>query len=227
MRKIFLLIVALVIVNNTFSQAKFGIKAGFNFASVSNVKVSASGMSMDIYEKEGMSVGFNTGVFANISLGDIIGFQPELLFSLQGGKQKLNSLLADAAGMPAGAKISYQFGYIQLPLLLEIKPVENLGILAGPQLGFNISKKATATYGGESETISGSEFNDEYGDGFKSFDAGLILGLQYTIQKVTIGARYNFGLTNSLDFSETFDGVRGSAKGWKNSVFQLGVGLLF
>ena len=47
------------------------------------------------------------------------------------------------------------------------------------------------------------------------------------MDKITIGARYNLGLTNSLNGNMDIDGNNIGLKGWKNSVFQISMGILF
>ena len=228
MKKIVLLFVALFVVNSMFSQTKFGVKAGVNFASLSNVEDSyADGTSWTIFEKDGMTTGFHAGVFTNISLGKFFGFQPELLFSMQGGKQLwYEHLVGGSGGIVAGPTMKYQLGYVQLPLLFEIKPVANLGILVGPQFGLNITRKTIYTYDGNSEIYSGSNFYYFYDHGFIKTNADLVFGLQYTFkEKIMIGARYNPGLTNNLDGSYQ-DNWR-FAKGWKSNVIQASLGFLF
>ena len=226
MKKILLLFVVLFIMNNAFSQIKFGVKTGVNFASLSDVEDSyADGYSWTIFQKDGMTTGFNVGVFTNVSLGNIISFQPELLFSMQGGKQLWYEHLNGGSGIVAGPNMKYQLGYVQLPLLIEIKPVANFGVLFGAQFGFNVSRKTVYTYDGKSEYYSESEFYYFYDHGFKKNNADLVFGLQYTfIEKIIIGARYNLGLSNNLHFS--YDNWR-FAKGWKSNVIQTSLSFLF
>ena len=106
---------------------------------------------------------------------------------------------------------------------MEVNPIANLGILVGPQLGLNVSRKVTATpfYDSNYKTsISGSDFDNRY-FGVKKFDAAMVFGLQYTIQRVIVGARYNLGLKNSNDFPTAY----GSHwKGWKSNVIQVSLG---
>jgi len=94
MKKILLLVVATFVVNNAFSQAKWGIKAGGNLSGMSDVveKYPKDDDGYHITQKDGSGVyiGFHVGVFANLSMGKIINFQPELLFSMQGAKHKQN-----------------------------------------------------------------------------------------------------------------------------------------
>jgi hypothetical protein len=102
--------------------------------------------------------------------------------------------------------------------------------LVGPQFGLNIYKSLTA----EGETISGSDFDNDYlkeefgTNPFKSLDVAVVLGVQYTfIEHLNIGLRYNLGLTNSISGSVVEEGVKEEFKGWKNRVFQLSVGWVF
>jgi len=247
MKKIIFLVIALFVVNCAFSQiVKWGIKAGGNLSSLTNVVEQHIQWPM---EKEhnwtetdgnGKFLGFHAGAFANISFGKFFGCQPELLFSLQGGKHK------EDIGIPGGIWQHYvfKFSYVQLPLLLEIKPIVNFGILVGPQLGLNVSRSLTVTFFDDywelhiatypdtwlkkTETISGSDYDNQYFR-LKKFDTSIVFGLQYTIKKLTIGARYNLGLANNYYFYE--DGgttIKGTVtKGLKSNVIQASLGYVF
>jgi hypothetical protein len=222
---------ALFVVSSLFAQGvKIGVKAGVNMAGMSDVEVSVMGHSMTVLKNDGMSIGYHGGVFANISFSDFIGFQPELLFSMQGGKYKLNGLSSGIIDIDVGdilniesVKINCQFGYINLPLLLEIKPVANLGILVGPQVGYNVIRKATATVGGIKETISGSDFDNDFFE-LNKIDVGAAFGLQYMItEQLQIGARYYHGLTDGFKSEEGLLNL----KVLKNRVFQISMGYVF
>ena len=216
--------VALFVVSSAFAQVKFGIKAGGNLTGVSGVSVSASGININLLEKDGWTAGYHGGVFANISLSEMIGIQPELLFSMQGGKHKPSDLFSEVMEFDVSeATLSYQLGYINVPLLLEIKPVANLGILVGPQIGYNVYRKATFTDDGEKESISGSEFDDDFMP-LKKFDAGLTTGLQYKIgENLYVGLQYYHGLINS--WNETENGA--TIKGFRHGVIRASIGFVF
>jgi opacity protein-like surface antigen len=208
----------------TVAQVKFGVKAGVNLSQLSDVTASGSGVDLKMMEKDGMTVGYHAGVFANISFGSTIGFQPELLFSMQGGKQKLSELFSDVDGEDlTDASVSYQLGYVAMPLLLEFKPAGDLGILVGPQVGYNLMRKATSEYNGEKETISGDDFDDEFNP-LRALDAGLVVGLQYKFAgKAYLGVRYYLGFLDGINESQ--DGA--TIKGFKNNVLQASVGYAF
>jgi hypothetical protein len=225
MKKILLLVVATFVLNNAFSQElKWGIKVGVNLSGMSDVveKYPNDDDGYHITQKDGSGalLGYHVGVYANIKMGKIVHFQPELLFSMQGAKHKHDS----GDGGPVWEQHVYKFGYIQLPLLLEIKPFENFGILVGPQLGLNVSRKVTATLKDHySETMSGSDFDNRY-YGLKKFDPAMVFGFQYTIQRIIIGARYNLGLVDSNDFPTAY----GSHwKGWRSNALQASLGYSF
>jgi opacity protein-like surface antigen len=226
MKKILILSLALILGIGATAQVKFGVKAGLNLSSVSDVKVEGEGVSVTAIENDGMTAGFHVGGFVNFSFGQYIGLQPELLYSMQGGKQKLSSV---ASQVSPNVSIGYNFSYINIPILLDIKPFANFSILVGPQIGFNIYKSATITTTADETTKSGSDLDDyleeEFGKNpFKSFDFAAVVGVQYTfIEHLTVGARYDLGLTNTFSLSES--GV--DTTGWKNSVIQISVGWTF
>ena len=189
---------------------------------MSDVKVKIDGVTVDIYDKDGISFGFLAGAFTNISFGKFLAFQPELLFSMQGGRQKFSS--SSLESIDHGTH--YRFNYINLPLLLEIKIADTgAGVLIGPQLGLNVYNSATF----RGTTISGSEFDNLFKENFgrspESFDMSLAMGLQYTEDHIILGLRYNLGLTNH--FNTTYIDEIKDYKGWKNKVLQLSVGVFF
>jgi len=236
-----LLVAALFVVNSAFSQetnykiSSWGIKAGGSLLYKSDVAGKYSLFHTEYHGTyeigSGEYFGFHVGAFANIKLSNIINFQPELLFSsVQGGKYKRNV----GTGGTILQDLVFKFSYVQLPLLLEINPIANLGILAGTQFGLNVSREVTID---KLVTKSGSDFDDEifYGGtspgfpkgGLKKFDAAIIFGLQYTfIDKITLGMRYNLGLLNGYNYSESL-GIRRVYKGWKSNVIQASLGFSF
>lgn len=218
MKRILVVIVALVAAQPVFSQVKFGIKAGVNSAALSDVK---NGDSYELYNLYGFRTGFHGGAFTNISFGKHLGVQPEFLFSMQGGdSRRLGG---------ADEKVMYAFNYLNLPLMLEFKPFGKLGILVGPQFGLNISRSVTTKLEGISVTFSGSDFDDLYklefeDNPFHKLDIGLVAGLQYVfIDHLTVGVRYCHGFTDTFALKDYY----GECKGWRNSVIQFSAGWVF
>lgn len=231
MKRILVAIAAIFIFNIAFSQVKFGVKFGANLASVSDVKGKAGGVSVDVYDNDGISFGFLAGAFTNISFGEFLAFQPELLFSMQGGKQKFSSDLLEGRES-ANHGMRYKFNYINLPLLLEIKIFDSgLGVLIGPQFGLNVYNSLEFML----EEKSGSEFDnlcqESFGGSPERFDMSLAMGLQYTLDHLIIGLRYNRGLTDHLNTTriiiDDFNQIKANYSGWKNNVFQLSFSWFF
>lgn len=216
---------------SSFAQeVKWGVKAGANLLALSNVEFCHKGYpSYVTIKRNGMAAGYHVGLFRNVTLGKHLHFQPEILFSMQGGKQQGYDYPngGKGSGLLAGPNLIYRLGYIQVPLLFEIKPVANWGILVGAQASLNVSRKYLYSYSGWKESVSGKEFNNSiYGNGFKRLDAGLVLGVQYTLtKKITVNARYHCGLFNNMNYTTAYDENQ-SYKGMKSHVIQVGVGFV-
>jgi len=103
-----------------------GVKAGLNLS--------------NIYDSEGedfeadSKLGFAAGAFLQIPLGSFIGIQPELLFSQRGIRGSGTILFSDYTFMRTT-------NYIDVPLLLAIKPIPYLTFLVGPQYSYLISQR--------------------------------------------------------------------------------------
>ena len=113
----------------------FGFKAGTNYANVYNVK--AQEFTADA------KFGFATGVFVAIPLGKLLGIQPEVLFSQKGFKG--NGVIKEDK-----YTFSRTNSYLDIPLMLAIKPTEFITILAGPQYAYLMSQKDVITFGNTS-----------------------------------------------------------------------------
>jgi len=208
MRKILLLAAALALTIGATAQEKpftYGLKAGINIAQISSGTVDNGIWGILDFDALDMKIGFFVSGHVNYSFGQFFGIQPELSFSMQGGKQ---SWTDDLWG--SGSSTLY-LNYINIPVLFEVKPITNLSLFVGPQIGFNIYKSATTNTNGE--TIFRGNVNA------KTIDFAAVVGLQYAILgKYLISARYNIGFTSVFD-----DNISGRA----NRVIQIGVGYQF
>lgn len=152
----------------------FGVKAGINVSN-QNLKYDIPDFPFDI--KTSSLTSFHVGVFGEFILSDKIELKPEVFFSREGSKINLDVL-----------KFNQTISYIKAPVLIKIKPSGDLAILAGPLFGFLIDDKIDLDVD-DGELIENS---------FKSFELSATLGLEYDISNYfIIGARYNFGLTDS------------------------------
>jgi opacity protein-like surface antigen len=205
MKKVLLIAaIALLSLSNVNAQdVKFGVKTGLNL----------SNFTGDVQNAE-TKVGFNIGAFVEIGLSDKFTFQPEILFSTQGAKSEYSE-------GSYSFEQTMKFNYLNVPLILEYAVSDKFALQFGPQIGFLLSadREGTEIIGGNTFTIK-----EDFKDSFKSIDFGLNFGASFDIvENIFIGARYNLGLANILDF-EDMDSDDDKAQ---NSVFSISVGYRF
>jgi hypothetical protein len=157
MKKIVTIAAACMISAAAFGQVKFGIKAGGNMSREANFYF-GNMLTDKTVTIDGRFIvsGLHIGAYANYSFSDVIGAQAEVLFSIQNGRNS------------AGGKDFYQLqqlSFINLPLLLDIKPFERpFSVLVGPQFSVCVNRSFSHKewYGGD------VNYND--------FDAAIVLG---------------------------------------------------
>ena len=208
MRKLIIAAIAVLSVGVVSAQnVKFGIKAALNYATFSG----------DVEESNGI-IGFAIGGFANIAINEKISFQPELLYSAQGTGDKRTDSYGSLKSV-SDSKI--KLGYLNIPLMFQLKATEKFYVEAGPQIGFMLSatNDVTRTTTNGSSTETRSESTDIKSD-LNTVDFGLNFGAGYNFTKnVNVGLRYNLGLSNIAKDSPDYK--------VKNSVFSLAVGYTF
>ncbi len=165
MKKIFLVAVMGVTAMAVNAQTTLGVKAGANF---SNYKYEDS-------DGSDRKAGLYIGGLANIPISEMFSFQPEVVYSMEGGKEDI-----------AGDKYELKLNYINVPFLLQYKAS---GFIAetGPQVGFLMN--ATDKFEGEDE--------EDVKDSFKGINFSWAIGLGYKMASgFGVNARYNIGLSN-------------------------------
>jgi hypothetical protein len=181
MKKVILMTVAVFTIAfgiTAQAQPSFGLKAGANY---SNVYDSEG----EDFEADG-KFGFVAGAFLSIPIGQYLGIQPELLFSQKGFKAK-------GRMFGSGYDLTRTTNYIDLPLLVALKPVPELTFLAGPQFSYLVKQKdvfsnATTNFQQEKEFE-----NDNIRKNTLCFIAGFDINLDHTV----IGARAGWDLSNN------------------------------
>jgi len=158
----------------SIDHISYGVKGGLNLASVKGKDV------------EGTStlVGFHGGVQTNIPLAGGFTLQPELFYSAEGTKMKVELPGDGDAIIETTAKT--HLNYLNLPVLLQYQHASGAFAVTGPQIGYLLSAKVKAP--GISEDVKES---------FNKINFGWTLGVGYVIPTTSIGidVRYNFGLT--------------------------------
>jgi len=156
----------------------FGLKVGLNNSNVWNVR--------DQTFVATSKYGFAGGIFVGLPFSKTIGFQPELLISQKGFR---------ASGVILGLPYSCinTTTFVDIPLLLQFKPIKFLTILIGPQYSNMIHKKSVYTYISDTVNIE-QEFNNE---NIRKNNLGFVFGVDFNIEYFVISGRYGWDLLNN------------------------------
>lgn len=183
------------------SDLKFGLKAGVNFS--------------NIYDEKNQSyvadskAGFAAGAFLSIPLGKFIGFQPEVMYSQKGFKATGNTL-------GFGYEFTRTTNFIDIPLQLQIKPIEQLTFLVGPQFSYLLETKNE--FNGSTSTTQEDAIN---GENYKKNIFGFVVGADINLENFIISGRAGWDISRSDK-----DGNDTNPR-YKNQVIQLALGYRF
>jgi hypothetical protein len=169
MKKVLLVILAAGSAAIASAQIQYGVKAGYNLATVTQ---SGSSNVDGLKSKSD----FSGGLLASIPLFSSFYLQPEVMYSGQGTQ-----------ATESGETVKLNYSYINVPVLFKYQHASGVFAETGPQVGFLLSAKAKAD--GVNEDVKSQS---------QSVDFSWAFGLGYKIPKMGLGidARYNLGLTN-------------------------------
>lgn len=187
-----------------FAQFSGGLKGGLNMSTF-------TGDNTGDYK---YNFGFHVGGFGNYAFSDMLSFQGELLYSTKGAAYHSSNpfYTLDETITPS---------YLDIPLLLQVKPGGGLFIQGGPQIGFllGVNSKVTTTTGSTSSSSTSSST-----DGWNTTDIALALGLGFQAESgFQVGLRANIGLSNINNNSSSSSSTAVN----HNMVFQLSLGYAF
>jgi hypothetical protein len=179
-----------------------GIKAGVNVSNVYDTK----GQDFVAKAKAGLAI----GAFAQIPLGSIIGIQPEILYSQKGFK---------GTGTILNSPYSYTrtTDYLDIPILLAIKPVETITLLIGPQYSFLLREKnvfENTIY----TSVQEQQFNN---DNIRKNTLCFLGGADLNFDKAIISLRAGWDVQNNAG-----DGTNNTPR-YKNVWYQATIGYRF
>jgi len=164
----------------SIQSIQIGAKAGGNF-----YKVSGRSFEKALYP------GFSAGAYAELNFTPQWSLQPELLWS-----ETISETANPEFGQVYPGAISSKLysNYVTLPVMIAFKPVPELSILLGPQIGYLVA---------QTTGVLPPNFNNK--DVFSKLDVGFAFGGQLNLGKVKIGARYYVGLNNINGINGTDD----------------------
>lgn len=171
MKKLIVVIAVLFMGTTAFSQGlDLGVKAGVNFANVSDVN--------DLSNK----TGFQAGIFAGINFSDKLGIQADLLYSQQG------------AEFDAG---KFDLSYVNVPVVLKYYLVQGLNLQAGPQFGFIVDDKISLDVFGDIAEAEKADVSGVVGAGY-DFPFGIRLDARYNFGLTDVTKEEDFKGKNQV-----------------------------
>ena len=151
---------------------RVGIKGGLNASSL-------------FYDSQGVDskkerIGFHAGVFAQVTLGEFLAIQPELLYMTKGATANYNVL-------GFNGKNTFKLNYAELPILVTFKLGQAVELQAGPYASYllNSNINSNGDFGSGTSAINRDNFN--------KIDFGLAGGINLYFGKTFVGARYEQG----------------------------------
>lgn len=157
---------------------RFGAKAGINISNIYD--------SEDEDIEADPKVGFVGGGFLSIPIGRYLGVQPEVLFSQKGFKATSSFLGTDFT-------FTRTTNHLDIPILLQFKPVPYTTFLFGPQYSYVLSRTDNFE-GGGIDLEDQEEFEN---DNIRKNIFGLVAGLDVNINRVVLGGRIAWDLQNN------------------------------
>ena len=190
MKKLFLAVVAMMISAATFAQNEVG-------QLTIQPKVGVNIANITDVDDADPRIGLAAGAEFEYGLTDNIGLSAGVLYSMQGVK----TIIVDD-------DCTSKLDYLNVPILANFYVAKGFAVKLGVQPGFKLSSKAEFKGSGASKEVDV--------DGFKSVDLSIPVGVSYQYQNIVFDARYNWGVTNIVEDSDS-----------KHSVFQITVGYKF
>ena len=195
---------ALFAQTSSTTSPSFGIKGGLNLAKLKPTDF-PSGSNPDVSNRKSWFGGF----FMNAPLGTGLAVEPELLYSRQGGKFTQTTTVGTTN---QSMEYDEDLSYITLPVMVQWRAPGGVFVETGPQAGYLIEAKQN----GPASTEVDNKSN------FKKFDLAWGAGLGFrTRAGLGIGARYNFGLSNTISENASTSSTNGAKL--KNEVIQVGL----
>lgn len=174
--KSFLILSFLFITVSSFSQFKFGVRAGISSSSIKSDDITSGGVTVESVSNA--KVGYHIGFVSQIKFVGIY-IQPELLFTSVGGQVRLKETTVSQL-------VDQRFSRIDIPVVVG-KTFGPLRLGVGPVFTMMLN--------------SSSELDDfgAYDDKFKKSTLGYQLDLGLDISRIAIDLKYEGSLTSLGD----------------------------
>ena len=166
------LIICLVIIPGHMKAQGFWFKGGMTSSNLN--------FDRDDLVTKNSRTGFHAGLATSVMFpGDIFGVQAEVLYTTKGSEVEYAGVLDQI--------VTFNLDYIDVPLLLVLRPVPVMEIHAGAYAGYLFDSNINFT-----GTIDGATSLEK--DNFEEWDYGLVGGVAFNLGYIKVGARYNLGI---------------------------------
>ena len=175
MKKLFVIVLVVLVSIPVFSQIKFGIKAGVSTTSLSMKTLKTVNSGTTSYTVEALKdakYGFHGGAFMRLTLLGIY-LQPELLFSTRTNEYTVKNVQTSASSI-----VKQNFNKLDIPVMLGLK--------LGP-VRLNAGPAASLLINSPKDLINHPDFKNMYSRMTFGYQAGLGLDILNTL---TIDLRY-------------------------------------
>lgn len=200
-------VLLLFLATSAFAQfSRFGVKAGVNF----------SNMTIEDSDDRTLNTGFHAGVFGRMGITEFFSLQPELIYTTKGFTNTYDNILAEG-------EAKFNLNYIEIPVNLVYHLAEDFSFHLGPYIGY----LANANVSTDNSVLDFFQIDTDDNidrDNFKSFDFGITGGLDFTLDPLVVGFKYNLGLVNVAKDNIPAEQLLGNAK---NTAIQVYAGFLF
>jgi hypothetical protein len=207
MKKLILNLLIIVIAIPVKSQIQFGVKAGANISNI--IGDNNHSINSITYPQKSIQyltkLGYNGGIFIAVPIKGKFSLQPELIYSLQGARFRMQNV--DVSGnLLNGGTGHLNLSYVQIPVLAKFTFHHKFYAQTGPQIGFLVS----------AEENNNEEQSYYVKSSFHSVDIAWGAGIGFTCPSGTgFDLRYTIGITSIDNNSGYFND--------HNSNLQLGI----
>jgi Outer membrane protein beta-barrel domain len=204
-KKIFVSIISILMINSLHAQVTYGIRSGVNYATWKGDDIQ---IIEDLVDKtDGYVVakgrtGMHIGGYVNIPISNTLSFEPGIGYSKKGYSLKGDFQIPVLSYLGVNARAQVQSHYIDMPLVLKAKVYKGLQVYAGPQVSYLVRSTLNAKLGVFGITL----FNRGIGitNRFNKVDMGLTGGIGYQFENgLNVQAGYDYGLS-TLDKNENY-----------------------
>jgi hypothetical protein len=182
MKKLLVLLFAMLIALPAISQIKFGLKVGASTTSISmgdaKLVTSSGGAKYLLDKAEGANYGFHAGAFLRVNISKLY-IQPELLFATRSNAYTFKNV----GTVVDSATVKQTFNKLDIPIMIGVK--------LGP-VRINGGPVGSVRIGSPKELIDDSNVKQLYASMTFGYQAGLGLDL---FKKLTIDLRYEGSLS--------------------------------